>query len=119
MSKLILNLESINIHNTDEGDSEWRLDVNVGNQHFDWDKNGVSDGDNRIIDHDFVFNNFNKNFDLTIFSGGKEDDPIFDDDLPSNIEVLQKGDYFDHSFTTTAQNDDFSYTLNWNLDYIA
>jgi hypothetical protein len=118
---LKLNLKGITVSNSEDekGAAEWRLDIDVGSKHLDWDHGNVKPGKWYPIDEVFKFQNFNTNHDLQLRSGGIEKDKWFHESLPTDVEVLKKADYYDHSFTTTASNKDFEYTLHWDLDMIA
>lgn len=115
-----LKLSGIRVHKTDDGfwggSSEWRLDFDVGGKHLDWDKNGVDSGEYFPINHTFEFKNHNPAHDLNIVAHGKEDDPVWDDVLPTADKTLQTGDLYDHSFEMYASSGDYAYTTYWSLD---
>jgi hypothetical protein len=118
---LKLKLESVQVHDTDDGflggSSEWRMDFFTGSKFFEFNKDGVDPGD---------FFNVGKTVDITmsptqdlnITSKGVEDDISFDDNLPVAKLTLHSQDYFDHTFSMFAQNDDYSYTTTWQLDVV-
>jgi hypothetical protein len=115
---LNLTLESIDFHHasTEPGDEEIRLDIFAGPQLFEFDRDFSESGTFFPIDHTFTFENYNVNRDLIIRSQGIEDDPFVDDQLPRDLTILQPQDLVDHSFTTSAENSNFSYTAFWFVD---
>ena len=115
---LNLTLEAIDFHHaaTEVGDEEIRMDVRVGPQLFEFDRDFSESGTFFTIDQLFTFDTYNVHRNLLIRTDGVEDDPVFDDQLPRDLTILEPQDLFDHSFITTAENSDFSYTLHWFLD---
>src|SRR5688500_11419299 len=129
-----VTLKSIEVHNTDEGDSEWHLNVGAetwgASKQFNWNVDGVSDGDvysfsenGKPVSTALILAPGKQVF---IHAGGfAEDDPgfpLFDDHdgLPGSgftvdTAAVSAGDDYPVSASAGA----FHYTLHWDFNYFA
>jgi hypothetical protein len=126
--------KGITIHQTDEGNSEWRLGMGVGTatQHkpFGWNVDGVSTGEH----YNFSENNvpvktvfvLNPGEQLFFHAGGYEEDdpgfPLFDDNdgLPGfgvlvDPAAASPGD----DFQIHASAGDFNYSLHYDVNFFS
>jgi hypothetical protein len=130
-------LKSIEIHNTDEDDAEWHFNAGADtashSMQFNWDADGVSDGDvynfnwflpnGQPIPVSDVFR-VNPGEQIFIHAGGFEEDdpgiPLFDDNDPIpgfgftiDPAAVSAGD----DFAVQGADKDFHYTLHWDINY--
>jgi hypothetical protein len=129
MAVFELLVKSIDIHNTDEDDSEWHLNIGADNwsnsMNFWWNGDegvrGVSDFDHYEINAKEQFR-IEPGQKIFIHAGGFEEDdpgiPLFDDNdgLPGfGFEIdpfaLEPGD----DYAVSAAAGDFHYTLHWDI----
>lgn len=124
----IVKLDKIRINEAGEDGSdknaEWKLNFRVDGQNPSktWSDGSVRDGDWDYTpdnvnggDHYWVVN-ASPGQGISLEAWGKEDDFIFDDNLPRVSRDYHGGDYNDYQ--TTASNGGFSYTLFWDINFV-